>query len=178
MASRAKGSGLSLDKEQNSAEPEKNQPDQPSESIPQIDGEDGGDVIRVIMAGEDPMINARDKLTRHLGMTLGATMVATGIYTAYTWGSAWLWYFLILVWGALALHLLVFWTRRIKAGPPPPAYQISMEPEGEDPPPPEEPVVDQAEEPGAPPEQAPAPAGRIIEPPRHKITVIQPKDDG
>ncbi len=167
---------MSLDKEQNSAEPEQDQQDQPSESIPLIDGEDGGEVIRVIMAGEDPMINARDRLTRHLGMTLGASMVATGIYTAYTWGSAWLWYFLLLVWGALALHLLVYWARRIKAGPPPPAYQISMEPGDQTPPPPEEPPLDQAEELDGIPEQPTDRAGRKIEPPRHKITVFQPKD--
>lgn len=169
---------MSLDKEQNTTQPDSGKPDQPQRSIPQIDGDDGGDVIRVIMDGDDPMINARDRLTRHMGMTIGATMVSTGIYTAYTWGSGWLWYFLTIIWGAALLHSLLYWFRRLKAGSPGPAYQISMESGGEASDAPDTPLdAAEPEESGLVEPEPSSPAGRIIEPPRHKITIIQPRED-
>lgn len=167
---------MSLDQEQKITDPEDSAQDpEPQDAEPEMDRDDNGEVLRAIMSGDDPMIHARDKLTRHLGMTLGATMVATGIYTAYTWGSVWLWYFLILIWGLLAVHLMTFLFRRLVAGPPPPVYEISMEPGDYAAQQPPESDTEPQDETPAETEAAPE-AGHTIEPPKHKITVIQPKE--
>lgn len=109
-------------------------------------------IIRVIMQGEDPNAKARDSLTRHLGMSLGASMVVLGAYYSYAWRVKWAWWVIGAIWALVLLHGATYLLRRRKAGPPQDGWRIEME--DDEPAPPEADTVDR---------------------PKHKITVIEPK---
>lgn len=129
---------------------------------PEDDGPSNERIISVIMDDGDPMAAARDLFQRHLGMTVGASMVATGVYVSYAWGGRWLWWALAAMWAFCLFHGVAYLVKRRKVGPPRPGYRVIEENAPGDPE-------------AAPPDAASLDQGRLVQPPRHKITVFEPK---
>lgn len=116
----------------------------------------GDDLTRAIMTSDDPLARARDIFTRHLGMSIGASMVVIGVHASYTWGNDWAWWTLSLIWAAVLVHGLVYLVKRRRPASPAESWDAQQ----------------YDDEPGPPPEPADGQGSAA----QHKITVVEPRD--